>query len=281
MARSEGALPRLLEAIAAWRDARDRRASGALEIEQAHRSAVATQRADVARYTLRRRSLQAQFTGGVAVAGATGTVGVLDVVGEVVTGGAGVYGPAWLWLGATVVSAGVALRARRRRRRLQPPAPPTIPPPPAQQLPRDAVGAAEAARYTALRVQLLQVAPAIDSLHPSAGAELRVADAEAAPALNTLVHRLAVLDHLMRSRSGVPGQDVTAEAAYDSALELSRRLDAGCAAYDALLAACARLMAAPDLGRGTDAVLGPALDAMVAYAHGLRQAEASFDDPRG
>lgn len=262
---------RFFGALGDWLAGRPAYSPGARAIEQAHQTAVAAYRTETLRYTLRLRSLQAQATGGTAVAGVTGTVGIFDVITESVTGTGAVYGPAWMWLAITAGSAVVALRARSVRRRLRPPIAPAIPPPPPVSLPRDAVGVAEATRLTNLRVQLLQVAPAIDGLAPAAGAELRHADAQAAPALNALVERLAVLDHIMRSRSGIPGQDSAADAAYESALELQTRLASGCAAYDALLAACARLMAAPEIGTSTDDILGPALDAMVAYAHGLRR----------
>jgi hypothetical protein len=274
--QSKGAA-RALGLLADWLAGRPPTRSGAREIEQAHQGAVAAYRAETRRYALRSRALQAQATGGTAVAGVAGTVGVFDIIAETVTGTGAVTGPAWVWITVTAGSTVVALRARAVRRRLRPPAAPAIPPPPPSPLPRDAVGAAEAARLTSLRVQLLQVAPTIDGLEPAAGAELRHADAQAAPALNALVDRLVVLDRIMRARTGVPGQDSAADAAYESALELRDRLASGCAAYDALLAACARLMAAPEVGTSTDDILGPALDAMVAYAHGLRRS-ASVDD---
>jgi len=276
--RPPKASARILGALGAWLASRPTYSPGAHAIEQAHQTAVATYRADTLRYTLRRRSLQAQATGGTAVAGIAGTVGVFDVVVESVSGTGAVYGPAWVWLAVTAGSAVVALRARSVRRRLRPPIAPAIPPPPPVSLPRDAVGVAEVIRLTNLRVQLLHVAPAIDGLSPAAGAELRHADAEAAPTLNALVDRLAVLDAIMRARTGVPGQDAAADAAYESALELQSRLASGCSAYDALLAACARLMAAPDIGTSSNDVLGPALEAMVAYTHGLRRSAAADED---
>lgn len=270
---------RFLGALGDWLAGRPAYSPGARAIEHAHQAALATHRAETTRYTVHLRSLQAQATGGIAVAGVTGTVGVFDLIAESINGTGGMFGPAWVWVSATVASVMVAVRARAARRRLTPPIAPAIPPPPPITLPRDAIGGAEVVRLTDLRVQLLQVAPAIDGLHPAAGSELRHADAQAAPALNALVDRLAVLDRIMRARSGVAGQDAAAEAAYEAALELQVRLASGCAAYDALLAACARLMAAPEVGTSTDDILGPALDAMVAYAHGLRRS-ASVDDDR-
>jgi len=55
-------------------------------------------------------------------------------------------------------------------------------------------------------------------------------------------------------------------------MTIRQRLDEGCDTYDELLAAAARLLAAPDLSRPTADILNPAIDAMVAYAHGLQRA---------
>ena len=58
-----------------------------------------------------------------------------------------------------------------------------------------------------------------------------------------------------------------------AASELVRtRLADGCATYDELLAAAARLLAAPDITRSTSDILGPAVNAMIAYSHGLQRA---------
>jgi hypothetical protein len=51
-----------------------------------------------------------------------------------------------------------------------------------------------------------------------------------------------------------------------------QRLADGCATYDRLLAAAAQLLSAPDITRSTSEVLSPAVDAMLAYAHGLERA---------
>jgi hypothetical protein len=117
-------------------------------------------------------------------------------------------------------------------------------------------------------VQVLTLVPSIERLYPGAGLELNGADAEAAAPLTALCERLRVLDDLQRE---LPGSAAAASAS--SAAEAVRvRLAQGCSTYDALLAAAATLLASPDLDRRTSDVLAPAIDAMLAYAHGLQRA---------
>ena len=110
--------------------------------------------------------------------------------------------------------------------------------------------------------------PAVASLHPDAGKELKAADDEAAPAFTAQVARLAVLDQVRRE---LPGS-TAATAATDAADQVRGRLAQGVAVYDRLLAAASTMLASPDLGRSGDDVLGPAADALTAYAEGLRTA---------
>jgi hypothetical protein len=114
----------------------------------------------------------------------------------------------------------------------------------------------------------MNIAPSLDRLYPGSGAELRRADTEAAGPLTALAERLSVLDRMQRELSGTSA----AESAAASALVVRDRLAAGCETYDSLLAAAARLLASPDMSRSTEEVLRPAVDAMVAYAHGLERA---------
>ena len=114
----------------------------------------------------------------------------------------------------------------------------------------------------------MNMAPSLERLYPGSGDELRRADNEAAGPLTALAERLLVLDQLQRE---LPGTSAAASAA--ASAELVRgRLAEGCATYDELLAAAARLLAAPDMTRSTSEILGPAVDAMLAYAHGLQRA---------
>jgi len=121
-------------------------------------------------------------------------------------------------------------------------------------------------RYLRTRLDVITAAKKIESLHPEATREVLVADMEAGAALDALVERLRVLDQLARSPSSAAG------AARESALVIAQRLARGCDTYDSLLQAAMRLLAAPDLSRTTDAILQPAVDALIAYAHGLSRA---------
>lgn len=261
-----------LDVVEAWRQARASRPSPEVRaLQQQHAAAVAAHQREVARYQRGVSRLQTQQTAGTVVAGLAGTVGVIDVVAEVVTAQAGVYGPSWIWLGGAVLGAVAAISARRQRRRLPPPPTPVALPPPPVMLPAEAIGAVEASRLTSLRVQLSQVVPALDHLHPGAAQELRRADLEAAPPLHALTERLAVLH---RMRQDMPGT-AAADAATAAAIDVRERLAQGCGTYERLLAASATLLAAPDMSRSTEDVLGPALQAMSAYAHGLKRAAES------
>ncbi len=243
-----------------------RGSSRTLAIE--HQKAVEANRRDLARHRVRRQTLKSQVTGGAVVAGVGGALGLIDVVTETATSGAGIPFPAWTWLVAAGVGLAVSVRGRLRLRGLGPePRPiPTIAPPPAMR--GSGVGSAEIARFTSVRVQIINMAPALDHLYPGAGSELRRADMEAAGPLTALAERLVVLDQLQRE---LPGTSAAASAARSAELVRSRLAD-GCATYDELLAAAARLLAAPDTTRSTADILGPAVNAMLAYAHGLQRA---------
>jgi hypothetical protein len=119
-----------------------------------------------------------------------------------------------------------------------------------------------------VRVQIMNMAPSLEHLYPGAGDALRRADNEAAGPLTALAERLVVLDQLQRE---LPGTTAAVSAARSAELVRGRLAD-GCATYDELLAAAARLLAAPDATRSTAQILSPAVDAMLAYAHGLQKA---------
>lgn len=243
-----------------------RGSSKALALE--HRKAVEANRRSLTKHRVRAKSYQSQATGGAVVAGVGGAFGLIDVVAETAASAGGIPGPAWMWFATAGVGLLVSVRGRVRLRRLGP-APhvlePVAPPP---ALPGGRVGSAEIARFTSVRVQVMNMAPALDRLYPGAGDELRRADNEAAGPLTALAERLVVLDQLQRE---LPGTSAARSAASSSEL-VRRRLDEGCATYDELLAAAARLLAAPDAARSTSDILGPAVTAMLAYAHGLQRA---------
>ena len=161
--------------------------------------------------------------------------------------------------------------ARRKRAQL-PPAPRVdavqLPP---VVVPPDAIGAEQSQRLTSLRLQLAQVIPAIERLHPGAASDLRRADLEAAPQLHALVDRLVVLHGIRVEMAGTQAE----AAATSAAVEVRERLATGCATYERLIAASATMLAAPDVTRGTDEVLAPALEGLTAYTHGLQRAANS------
>jgi hypothetical protein len=262
-------IARGLDAVDAWKQARAARPSAqarALQAEQER--AVALQAYARRRYDRHAQRLQTQATTGTAVAGVAGTVGVIDVVAEAATSQVGVYGPSWMWISAAVVGGVLALSARRQRRHL--PAPPHVDDLPAVPIavPPDAIGAEQAQQLVSLRLQVVQVIPAISRLHAGAADELRRADAEAAPPLHALVERLVILHRIRHDMPGTPAD----EAATDAAVEVRSRLITGCATYEQLLAASATMLAAPDIVRSTDEVLSPAVAALTAYTHGLQRA---------
>ena len=249
----------LVESFLAATGRGPRAGSKALAVE--HRKAVAANKREIARHRGRLATLRTEVTGGAVVAATGATIGLIDVVTPM-------DGPLWLWFGAAGVGLLVSVRARLKLRHVGPvPRELELVGPPAA-LPRGAAGAAEVARFTAVRVQVMTLAPSLDRLYPGSGDELRRADNEAAVPLTALAERLRVLDQLQRE---LPGTGAAASAAA-SAKEVGLRLAAGCATYDELLAAAARLLAAPDPSRSTEQILAPAVDAMVAYAHGLQRA---------
>ena len=262
-------IARGMDVVDAWRHARAQRPSAqarALQVEQTRR--LAEQQKALRRHQRKQRRLNNEVTGGVAVAGVAGTLGVLDIVIESTTAAAGVYGPAWIWVVLAGGGAVTALSARRRRAQL-PPAPRVdVSPLPTITVPPDAIGAEQAQRLTSLRMQLAQVIPAIERLHPDAASELRRADHEAAPQLHALVDRLVILHGIRREMVGTEAE----EAATSAAVEVRERLTTGCTTYERIIAASATMLAAPDVARGTEEVLTPALQGLAAYTHGLQRA---------
>ena len=170
-----------------------RASSKTLAVE--HHKAVAANRREVARHRTRVSTLRTEVTGGAVVAGVGGSIGLIDAL-------TGPPSSLWLWFGAAGVGLVVSIRARGRLRKVGP-APrelALVGPPPA--IPRGAVGSAEIARFTSVRVQIMNMAPSLERLYPGAGDELRRADNEAAGPLTALAERLVVLDQLQRELPG-------------------------------------------------------------------------------
>jgi hypothetical protein len=268
----QAGISRGMDVVDAWRQARAQRPSAQARALQAeHDRRLAEQQRALRRHQRRQRTLDNEVTGGVAVAGVAGTLGVLDIIIESTASTSGVYGPAWVWV-ALAAGGGVVAAVARRKRAQLPPAPrvDAIPSAPTA-IPAHAIGAEQAQRLTSLRLQLAQVIPAIERLHPDAAADLRRADLEAAPQLHALVDRLVVLHGIRIEMAGTEAE----AAATSAAVEVRERLTTGCATYERLIAASATMLAAPDIARGTDEVLTPALEGLAAYTHGLKRAANS------
>ncbi len=201
-----------------------------------------------------------------AVSGATAVLGVIDLA----SGAANALpGSPAVWLLVSALAGVSAVRKRYFLKNAVAPEPPALASSyVASDIRRDAIGWAEAQGLAAVRRQLVAMVPAVAALHPEAGKELKTADDEAAPALAAQVTRLAVLDQVRRD---LPDSQA-AVAAADSAEQVRARLAEGVAVYDRLLAAASTMLASPDLGRSSLDVLGPASDALTAYAAGLRTA---------
>jgi hypothetical protein len=200
-----------------------------------------------------------------AVSGATAVLGVIDAASQ----SSALPGAPWMWLIGSALAGVSAVRHRYSAKNTVAPEPPALASSyVASDIRRDAIGWAEAQGLAAVRRQLVAMVPAVAALHPEAGKELKTADDEAAPALAAQVTRLAVLDQVRRD---LPDSQA-AVAAADSAEQVRARLAEGVAVYDRLLAAASTMLASPDLGRSSLDVLGPASDALTAYAAGLRTA---------
>ncbi|HET8971269.1 MAG TPA: hypothetical protein VFN19_09435 [Candidatus Nanopelagicales bacterium] len=234
------------------------------QLEATHRKAVARHATKV---THQRRNVVTLAATSVAAT----VLGVIDVAST----NQALPGDPWMWLGGAAAAAVLAVRTRWTADHAVEPSRPD----PAQAtialdaraLRKDATGWAEAQGLVAVRRQVVTMLPAVHQLHPEAGRELAAAENEAGPVLATLVTRLVLLDQVVRD---LP--DTTAGAAAGrSADQVRRRLADGIAHYDRLLAAAAALLAAPDLGRPSAAVLGPAADALTAYTAGLTTAADS------
>lgn len=227
-------------------------ATGNRSLTKVHRKALTEHRKIQRAYTLRRDSIRFGAVGGAGIAVVTGTAGVLTVT------------PGW-WV-LTAISTITSIISFNRWKNIGSPPRESAPVEPAKALPRGAIGRDAVARYINVRTQILQMHSSIRSIHPEAAIELRAADTAAAPALNSLVERLAVLHDL---RTQLPNT-TAAQTAATAASVISSRLQTGCDSYDTLVAAAATLMAAPGLDMQTN--LQPAADALIAYSYGLERA---------
>ena len=91
------------------------------------------------------------------------------------------------------------------------------------------------------------------------------------PLLRGQVERLASLD---RIEWEMPGSRA-AVAAVEAGVVVTGRLRAGADALEELLAAAARMLAAPDIGDGVPDALAPAIMSLEAFTHGLNAVDAA------
>ena len=218
-----------------------------------HARAMEAHAQAVAKHQKRVVDLRSRAVSSAAVAGVAGALGIVDAVSGATASAAAVAadpslvngvipGAPWWWLLGSAFFAVRAVNARHRARTITAPEPPTMSAiTRANDLRRDAIGNSEAQALAAVRRQLVTMVPAVASLHPEAGKELKAADDEAAPAFTAQVARLAVLDQVRRE---LPGS-TAATAATDAAEQVRGRLAQGVAVYDRLLAAASTMLGLP------------------------------------
>jgi hypothetical protein len=240
-------------------------ASRERQMAEAHRAALVQHEVEVRRHQGRVAATKA----GV-VAGGGGTV-VLGVASASAAAG-GSPTQTVLLAGLAAGSAALGLRARRRGKELHdhPPVP-RIPPLPPARLRPGARGAEEADRVANALLHLYDLVPNVGRLYPQAGQELWRAVSDVEPLLRGQVERLASLD---RIEIEMPGSRA-AEAAVAAGREITGRLRGGADALEELIAAAARMLAAPDIGEGVPDALAPAIMSLDAFAHGLNAADAA------
>ena len=132
-------------------------------------------------------------------------------------------------------------------------------------------GADQADRVANALLHLYDLVPNVGRLYPQAGQELWRAVSDVEPLLRGQVERLASLD---RIEWEMPGSRA-ADAAIAAGTEIAGRLRAGADALEDLIAAAARMLAAPDIGEGVPDTLAPAIMSLDAFAHGLNAANAA------
>jgi hypothetical protein len=263
-ARLAAGINRVSDAALAFRDSWRETQTPATTTQimtQQHKAAQARHTRELRRYTSKLRRLKHRTQAATGMAVVTGTVALADVV----TAGPEV----WFWIGAptAVISGWIARGSSERAKHLQPPEDLKILAPPPEPLPEGFVGHLESAKLNSTRVQLAQLLPEIDRLHSQAAVEIRAADAEAAPALGSLVNRLALLHQVS---TGSPGTAAAATASKSSA-EIRRWLADGVQMYEELLRASVELLGAPGPQQLTVNRLNSTVSELSAYSEGLRR----------
>ena len=228
------------------------------------RQMAAEHRAALVRHETALRQHHGRVAGAKAglVVGGAGTL----AMGAATIGSVGSPGQAALFGVLAAASAALGLRSRASVKLLEshPPVPVLPPLPPARMRP-GARGADQADRVANALMHLYDLVPNVARLYPQAGQELWRAVSDVEPLLRGQVERLASLD---RIEWEMPGSRA-AQAAVEAGAVVTGRLRAGADALEELIAASARLLAAPDIGDGVPDALAPAILSLEAFAHGL------------
>ena len=232
---------------------------------EAHHAAVVQHENEVRRHQGRIASTRA---GIIVGGGGTAVLGVASVSAAATGSPVQMV----LWGGLAAGSAALGLNSRKRAKGLEahPPVP-RIPPLPPARLRSGARGAEQANRVANALLHLYDLVPSVGRLYPQAGQELWRTVSEVEPLLRGQVERLASLD---RIEWEMPGSRA-AGAAIVAGTEIAGRLQGGADALEDLIAAAARMLAAPDIGDGVPDALAPAIDSLDAFAYGLNAANAA------
>lgn len=241
------------------------------QVAQSERQRVlAVQASRERRFQSKLKRLRIRATTGLYGAIGGASLGAVDTV-TLATGDNGVVpGSPGMWFVLAAASGLISARSRMQLNNATPPEPLAVPLVPPPMLNSEQTGAAEAARFARAEMQLREMLPAVDQLHPDAADSVRRTLGTVQPNMYALIERLDLL-----SRVDV----VTAPQVAEAAETIRRRLDQGVTAYERLIAATAVLLAAPDPEGPASQQLTRVEQELQAYSAGLLAASEALDLP--